>query len=143
MRLCWPMLAPEGSGKLPQAPEICIIDDDASVRTAVSRLVRSLGYVANAFASAEEFLNSAQLDMASCLIADVQMPHMSGLDLQDLLRRQARQLPIIFITAFPEPNIRARAMNGGGIGFLAKPIDGESLIKHIRAAVAKTPIDPT
>jgi FixJ family two-component response regulator len=128
---------------LPQAPEISIIDDDASVRTAVSRLVRSLGYVANAFASAEEFLNSGQLDTTSCLIADVQMPHMSGIELQDLLRRQARQLPIIFITAFPEPNIRARAMNGGGIGFLAKPIDGESLIKHIQAAVAKTTIDPS
>ena len=128
---------------MPQAPEISIIDDDASVRTAVSRLVRSLGYVATTFASAEEFLNSAQLDTASCLIADVQMPHMSGLELQDLLRRQARQLPIIFITAFPELNIKARAMNGGGIGFLAKPIDGESLIKHIQAAVAKTPIDPS
>jgi FixJ family two-component response regulator len=128
---------------LPQAPEISIVDDDASVRTAVSRLVRSLGYVANAFASAEEFLNSVQLDTTSCLIADVQMPHMSGLELQDLLRRQARQLPIIFITAFPEPNIRARAMNGGGLGFLAKPIDGESLIKHIQAAVTKTTIDPS
>jgi FixJ family two-component response regulator len=127
---------------LPQAPEISIIDDDASVRTAVSRLVRSLGYAAVAFASAEEFLNSAQLDTASCLIADVQMPHMSGIELQDLLRRQARQLPIIFITAFPEPNIKARAMNGGGIGFLAKPIDGNLLIKHIHAAVAKTKIDP-
>ena len=126
-----------------QAPEISIIDDDVSVRTAVSRLVRSLGYVATTFASAEEFLNSAQLDTASCLIADVQMPHMSGLELQDLLRRQARQLPIIFITAFPELNIKARAMNGGGIGFLAKPIDGESLNKHIQAAVAKTPTDPS
>jgi FixJ family two-component response regulator len=127
---------------LPQAPEISIIDDDASVRTAVSRLVRSLGYAAVTFASAEEFLNSAELDTASCLIADVQMPHMSGIELQDLLRRQARQLPIIFITAFPEPNIKARAMNGGGIGFLAKPIDGNLLIKHIHAAVAKTKIDP-
>lgn len=127
---------------MPLAPEISIIDDDASVRTAVSRLVRSLGYIANAFASAEEFLNSEQIDTTSCLIADVQMPQMSGLELQDVLRRQARQLPIIFITAFPEPNIRARAMNGGGIGFLAKPIDGESLIKHIQAAVAKTTIDP-
>jgi FixJ family two-component response regulator len=133
---------PQGSEKLPQAPEISIIDDDASVRTAVSRLVRSLGYAAATFASAEEFLNSAQLDTASCLIADVQMPHMSGIELQDLLRRQARQLPIIFITAFPEPNIKARAMNGGGIGFLAKPIDGNLLIKHIHAAVAKTKIDP-
>jgi FixJ family two-component response regulator len=137
------MLLEQGSGKLPQAPEISVIDDDASVRTAVSRLVRSLGYVANTFASAEEFLNSAQLDRTTCLIADVQMPHMSGLELQDLLRRQARQLPIIFITAFPEPNIKARAMNGGGIGFLAKPIDGDLLIKHIHAAVAKTKIDPT
>jgi FixJ family two-component response regulator len=127
---------------LPQAPEISIIDDDASVRTAVSRLVRSLGYAAVTFASAEDFLNSAQLDTASCLIADVQMPHMSGIELQDVLRRQARQLPIIFITAFPEPNIKARAMNGGGIGFLAKPIDGNLLIKHIHAAVAKTKIDP-
>jgi FixJ family two-component response regulator len=129
---------------LPQAPpEISIIDDDASVRTAVSRLVRSLGYVANAFASAEEFLSSEQINTTTCLIADVQMPLMSGIELQDILRRQARQLLIIFITAFPEPNVRARAMNGGGIGFLAKPIDGESLIKHIQAAVTKTAIDPS
>jgi FixJ family two-component response regulator len=123
---------------LSQIPEISIVDDDASVRAALGRLVRSLGYAAHAFASAEEFLSSAHIDTTSCLIADVQVPRMSGLELQDVLRSQDRRLPIIFITAFPEPNIRARALNGGGIGFLAKPIDGASLIKHIQMAVAKS-----
>jgi FixJ family two-component response regulator len=119
-----------------KTPEVAIVDDDASVRTAVSRLVRSLGYVAHAFSSAEEFLKSQELDSASCLIADVQMPRMSGLALQNLLRNQNRHLPIIFITAFPEENIRLRAMHAGAVSFLTKPLDGQTLIKQIHRAIA-------
>ncbi len=120
---------------MPKTPEITIVDDDASVRMAVSRLVRSLGYVAHAFPSADEFLKSQELESTSCLIADVQMPRMSGTELQDLLRSQNRHLPIIFITAFPEENIKSRAMHSGAISFLAKPLDGPSLIKQIQRAL--------
>jgi len=123
---------------LPQIPVISIIDDDVSVRMAMSSLVRSLGYVAYTFASAEEFLESQQIDATSCVIADVQMPHMSGMELQDLLRNQDRHLPIIFITAFPEESIRTRALEAGAVCFLAKPVDGSTLIKHIHAAVGKS-----
>ena len=123
---------------MPQIPVISIIDDDVSVRMAMSSLVRSLGYVAYTFASAEEFLESQQIDATSCVIADVQMPHMSGMELQDLLRNQDRHLPIIFITAFPEESIRTRALEAGAVCFLAKPVDGPTLIKHIHAAVSKS-----
>jgi FixJ family two-component response regulator len=126
------------SEQLSHVTEVSIIDDDASVRAAVSRLVRSLGYIANAFPSAEEFLSSPQINTASCLITDVEMPRMSGMELQDLLSSQGRQIPIIFITAFPEENIRARALHAGAIGFLAKPIDGTALIKQIQTALGKS-----
>jgi FixJ family two-component response regulator len=120
---------------LGQLPVISIIDDDASVRIATDRLVRSLGYVTHTFASADEFLRSPQVDTTSCVIADVQMPGMSGLELQDLLRAQGRRLLIVFITAFPEENVRARAIAAGAIGFLTKPFDGATLIKSLEAAL--------
>jgi FixJ family two-component response regulator len=123
---------------LSQPPVVSIIDDDASVRAATSRLVRSLGYVAYTFSSAEEFLKSPQIDTTSCVIADVQMPHMNGLQLQDLLRSQDRHLPIIFITAFPEESIRARALHAGAVCFLSKPVDGPTLIEHIHGAVGES-----
>ena len=118
-----------------ELPVISIIDDDASVRIATDRLVRSLGYVTHTFASADEFLRSPQVDTTSCVIADVQMPGMSGLELQDLLRAQGRRLPIVFITAFPEENVRARAIAAGAVGFLTKPFDGATLIKSLEAAL--------
>lgn len=121
-----------------QVPVISIVDDDASIRAATSRLVRSLGYVAYTFASAEEFLKSPQFDTTSCVIADVQMPHMSGVELQDLLRSQDRRLPIIFITAFPEESTRVRALHAGAVCFLSKPVDGSTLIEHIHVAVRKS-----
>ena len=122
---------------MPQIPVVSIVDDDASVRAAASRLVRSLGFVAHTFASATEFLNSAQIAETSCIVADVQMPNMSGLELQDILRSQNRDLPIIFITAFPEESIRTRALSAGAVCFLCKPVDGPTLIEHIRRAVGK------
>ena len=122
---------------LGEVPLISIIDDDASVRTATDRLVRSLGYVVRTFASADEFLRSPQVDTTSCIIADVQMPGMSGLELQDLLRAQGRRLPIIFITAFPEESARARAVAAGAICFLTKPFDGATLIKSLEAALGR------
>jgi len=118
-----------------QTPVVSIVDDDASVRIATGRLVRSLGFTAHTFASADEFLRSPLIDSTSCIIADIQMPGMSGLDLQAALRTQGRQLPIIFITAFPEDDIRARAMDGGAVGLLAKPFDGTTLMEQIEAAL--------
>jgi FixJ family two-component response regulator len=118
-----------------QTPVVSIVDDDASVRIATHRLLRSLGFTAHTFASADEFLRSPLMDSTSCIIADIQMPGMSGLDLQAVLRTQARQLPIIFITAFPEDKIRARAMDGGAVCVLAKPFDGTMLIEQLEAAL--------
>jgi FixJ family two-component response regulator len=114
---------------------ISIIDDDASVRVATHRLVRSLGYTAHTFASADEFLRSSQLNDTSCVIADVQMPGMSGLELHNLLQTQGHRLPIIFITAFPAENVRAQALEAGAACFLSKPFDARTLIKHLDAAV--------
>ena len=114
---------------------ISIIDDDASVRVATHRLVRSLGHVAHTFASADDFLRSSQLNDTSCVIADVHMPGMSGIELQNLLKTQGHRLPIIFITAFPEESVRAQALEAGAACFLSKPFDAQTLIKYLDAAV--------
>jgi FixJ family two-component response regulator len=114
---------------------ISIIDDDASVRAATHRLVRSLGYIAHTFASADDFLRSSQLNDTSCVIADVQMPGMSGIELQTFLQTQGHRLPIIFITAFPDENARAQALKAGAACFLSKPFDAGTLIECLDAAL--------
>jgi FixJ family two-component response regulator len=114
---------------------ISIIDDDASVRAATNNLLRSHGYTVHTFASAEEFLRSAQLNDTSCVIADVQMSVMSGLELLTAMRAQGRRVPFIFITAFPDEGVRARALKAGAIGFLAKPFAGPTLINCLHAAL--------
>ena len=120
-----------------QVPVISIIDDDASVRLATNRLVRSLGYITHAFASADEFLRSPQVNATSCVIADIHMPGMDGVELQSYLRAQGSRLPIIFITAFPDESIRARALEGGAVCFLAKPFDATTLIKCLDVALGE------
>jgi FixJ family two-component response regulator len=120
---------------LGQVPVITIIDDDASVRIATNRLVRSLGYVTHAFASADEFLRSPQLNATSCVIADIHMPGMDGVELQSRLRAQGSRLPIIFITAFPNDSVRARALDGGAVALLTKPFDAATLIKCLDIAL--------
>jgi FixJ family two-component response regulator len=129
--------AHKGQTTLPQVPVISIIDDDASVRVATNRLVRSLGYVAHMFASADEFLKSSDVDDSSCVIADVQMPGMSGVELQRRLLLQGHRLPIIFITAFPDERVKARVLEAGAICFLTKPFDGSTLIKYLDAALKR------
>jgi FixJ family two-component response regulator len=116
---------------------ISIVDDDASVRAATDNLLRSLGYTVNTFVSAEEFLRSTHLNDTSCVIADVQMPGMSGVDLQAWLLAQGYRVPFIFITAFPEETIRARALKAGAICFLTKPFDRRTLIRCLDAALEK------
>jgi FixJ family two-component response regulator len=116
-------------------PVISIIDDDASVRAATDNLLRSLGYTVYTFVSAEEFLRSAHFNDTSCVIADVQMPAMSGIDLQARLLTQGHRVPFIFITAFPVETIRARALKAGAICFLTKPFDRRTLIKCLETAL--------
>jgi FixJ family two-component response regulator len=114
---------------------ISVIDDDASVRTATTNLLSSHGYLVDTFASAEAFLQSARLNDSSCIIADVQMPAMSGLDLLTHMRARGYAAPFIFITAFPEDSVRDRALKAGAIGFLAKPFAGPALISCLKAAL--------
>jgi len=115
---------------------ISIVDDDESVREATKGLIRSLGYIAATFASAEEFLRSDRVQDTACLIADVQMPGMSGIELQSRLLAQGRRLPIIFITSFPETKARAQALAAGALGYLSKPFSDEKLITHLDEALA-------
>jgi FixJ family two-component response regulator len=116
---------------------ISIVDDDASVRTATARLLRSVGFSAHAFASAKEFLSSPRLSDTSCLITDVQMPGMSGVELQEYLIAHGHRTPMVFITAFPEDQIRRRAMNAGAICFLNKPFDEARLLKCVERALTR------
>jgi FixJ family two-component response regulator len=114
---------------------ISVIDDDASVRAATNNLLSSHGYPVQTFASAEEFLRSADLDHLSCVIADVQMPAMSGLDLLTHMRTRGYRARFIFITAFPEASVRARALKAGAICFLAKPFAAPELIDCVETAL--------
>jgi FixJ family two-component response regulator len=125
----------ERSCALSKLPLIAIIDDDASVRVTTDSLVRSLGYITHTFASAEGFLGSIHLDDFSCVIADVQMPGMTGVELQAHLRTQGYRVPFIFFTAFPDEKTRAQALGAGAICYVTKPFDGESLVQGLQAAL--------
>ena len=116
---------------------ISIIDDDQVVREATGDLVQSLGYEVATFESAERFLESGRLAETLCLITDLQMPGLSGLDLQSRLIAEGQRIPVIFITAFPEERFRRRAMNAGAVGFLSKPFDEESLIRYLETALTR------
>jgi FixJ family two-component response regulator len=118
---------------LSKIPVIAVVDDDTAVRAGIDSLIRSLGFMVCLFASAEEFLDSDCLGKADCLITDVQMPQMSGLQLHEHLTAQGMQIPTIFITAFPEESIRRRAMTGSAVGFLAKPFVAQLLIDCIES----------
>lgn len=115
---------------------ISVVDDDSSVREAARRLLKALGYSTATFASAEEFLQSGHLQETACLITDVQMPGMSGIDLQDHLAANGNTTPVIFVTAFPEEALRERAVSAGAFGFLTKPISEPNLIACIDRALA-------
>jgi CheY-like chemotaxis protein len=117
-------------------PLISIVDDDETVRRAMKRLIQSLGYDAATFATAQEYLLSQRLRDTACLISDVQMPGLSGLDLQACLIAEGHSIPIIFITGFPDERIRARALQSGAFGFLTKPCHGKLLIECLEKALA-------
>jgi FixJ family two-component response regulator len=114
---------------------VAIIDDDESVRATTDSLVRSLGYVVHTFASAEAFLLSDRRGEFACVITDVQMPGMSGVELQDRLRAQGYRVPFIFFTAFPDEKTRLHALDAGAVCYLTKPFDGDSLVQWLQAAI--------
>ena len=117
------------------APLISIVDDDDSLRNSVNNLIRSVGFRVQGFSSAQEFLNSSQLHDTACLILDVRMPGMSGLDLQRQLVATNCRIPIIFITSHGDGDARARALETGAVDFLYKPFREEALLKAIDAAL--------
>src|SRR6516162_3215379 len=112
-----------------KSPMISIVDDDPFVRQATGSLVQSMGYRSATFASAEEFLQSSYIDETACLITDVQMPGLSGVDLQRVLIAGGNRTPMIFITAYFDERIRRSVMEAGAIAYLSKPFDDESLIE--------------
>jgi FixJ family two-component response regulator len=116
---------------------ISIIDDDRSVREAIQGLIRSLGYATAAFESAEEYLDSGRIRDTACIITDLQMPGLSGIDLQRRLIADGHRTPIIFVTAFPSDRLRKHALDAGAFGFLDKPFDEPSLIACIDRALQR------
>ena len=114
---------------------IAIVDDDESVRKATRSLVRSLGYEAATFCSAEEFLESSQLTSTACLITDVRMPGMSGVELQDRLIADGHSLPTVFISAFSDERVQQRVLESGAVGYLRKPFEEDRLIECIETAL--------
>jgi len=118
-------------------PLISIVDDDDTVRAATESLVKSLGFETRTFASADSFLKSSSLSETRCLILDVQMPNMSGIELQDRLSNLGFEIPIIFITAYPNDTARQRALRAGAVAFLLKPFEvyGPRFVDSIRKAL--------
>jgi FixJ family two-component response regulator len=118
-----------------QAKIVAIVDDDDLIRSALMGMLKSAGLPSQAFASAEEFLKSGQHHEIACLIADIRMPGMSGLELQARLNAERRRIPTIFITAHGDEKMRMQALRAGAVEFLAKPFDDEVLLESVRAAL--------
>jgi FixJ family two-component response regulator len=117
------------------APHIAVVDDDSSVRQAMQRLIKSLGYDVSTYGTADAFLKSLRMKDASCILLDIQMPGLSGLDLQDIIAALKSPIPIIFITARRDEDIRIRAQERGAVGFLEKPFDDRELIALVEKAI--------
>ena len=118
----------------PHFCNIAIVDDDDSVRLALSSLLRSYGYTADAYDSAYALLAAGGLGDYHCIVTDLQMPGMSGIDLLEQLRRDGNRLPLILMTAFPEATLRKRALQGGASCFLSKPFEANDLLRCLRQA---------
>jgi FixJ family two-component response regulator len=114
---------------------ISIVDDDESARTAIQGVLKSVGWRARSFRSAEEFLESGQLGETACLISDIRMPGMSGLELQARLVEEGWRIPIIFVTAHGDSRMQTRAMKAGAMAFLGKPFDDKVLLQEVRTAL--------
>jgi FixJ family two-component response regulator len=118
-----------------RAKMVAVVEDDESYRLALQRLLKSAGFQVRSFASAEDFLDSGQQHETACLIADIRMPGMSGLDLQAKLNADHCPIPIIFITAHGDEQMRLQAMRGGAVKFLGKPFDSAILLESVRVAL--------
>jgi FixJ family two-component response regulator len=116
---------------------VAIVDDDDLMRSALQGLLKAVGLPARAFASAEEFLESGQQHDAACLIADIRMSGMSGLELQATLNAERIRIPTIFITAHGDERMRLQALRAGAVEFLAKPFDNKALLESVRAALER------
>jgi FixJ family two-component response regulator len=114
---------------------VAIVDDDELMRGALQGMLKSVGFQSQAFASAEEFLESGLQDQTGCLIADIRMPGMSGLELQAKLNAEHCRIPTIFITAHGDTKMRMQALRAGAVEFLAKPFDDEVVLESVRAAL--------
>ena len=114
---------------------VMIVDDDDSMRRAARRLVRSFGLGVDTFASAEDFLASGRLSETACLVLDVHMPGLSGIELQSKLIAEGHHIPVIFITAFADEKTQARALEAGAYAYLIKPFDEDDLLEGIRRAL--------
>lgn len=122
-------------GIQPNTRLVAIVDDDDSMRSALLGMLRVVGLPARAFSSAEEFLESGQQHAVACLIADIRMPGMSGLELQAKLNADRCRVPIIFLTAHGDEKMRMQALRAGAVEFMAKPFDDEALLESVRAAL--------
>ena len=120
---------------MPRKQVIAIVDDDELAREGTIDLVKSMGFIAKAFGRAEDFLKSDYLHRSSCLIADVRMPGITGLELHNRLVESGNMTPTILITAFPNDRDRARARQAGAICYLAKPFNDEALLACVRSAL--------
>ena len=118
-----------------RANKVAIVDDDELMRNALQGMLKSVGLESQAFASAEEFLKSGQQHETACLIADIRMPGMSGLELQAQLNAEHCRIPTIFITAHGDTKMRLQALRAGAVEFMAKPFDDEVLLENVRAAL--------
>jgi FixJ family two-component response regulator len=114
---------------------VAIVDDDQSVRSALKDLMESTGLSARCFGSAEEFLESDERSETACLVVDIRMPRMSGLEMQAKLKAEGSRIPIIFITAHGDAKMKLQAMTAGALEFLSKPFDDEVLLEKVRAAL--------
>jgi FixJ family two-component response regulator len=119
-----------------ESPLIAIVDDDESVRDALTSLLHAVGWRAEAFASAEAFLQSGQVHTTACLLLDVRLPGLSGLELQRQLRASQAQLPLIFLTAYGTEAMRAQTLQAGAVAFFTKPFSDTALLEAIHTALA-------
>jgi FixJ family two-component response regulator len=120
-------------------PVIAIVDDDEAVRIATANLLRSFGYETRIFASAEDFLAAGMDTQAACLITDVQMPGVGGMELQRILCARKCPIPIMFMTAYGNEAVRQRALDAGALCFLEKPFDGDTIVRHLQDALRSRP----
>jgi len=129
------MYSPEQLATLKMNAIISVVDDDESVRNSLKRLLRSTGFEVMTFPSARDFLHQGPLHQHGCVIVDVRMPEMDGLDLQKHLSDSGITLPVVFMTAYEDPGVRAQAMQGGALGFLRKPFSDTALMDAICCAL--------